>query len=170
MVRVSREDFAEVLYYWVTKDLREEKIRETASFLHLEIKSDETYDTILRELLILNTYLAVTVAGRVFEDEEKGNGCLDLLHRLVFDRHYGETGVTFGDWKTWMSTRYLEYQQASESDPKHPPGPLWGISKTVNKRLFGEIKLDPFIQASISQYIALNLKHLTGLIREYDIE
>jgi hypothetical protein len=170
MVKVSREEFAEVLYYWVMKDLREKKIKETASSLQFEIKSDEDYDTVFRELLILNMYLAVTAAERVFEDEEKRNGCLDLLHRLVFDRHYGETGVTFGDWMIWMGTRYLEYQQALESDSKHPPGPLWEISKMVNKRLFGEIKEDPFIQASIGEHIVLNLKHLTHLICEYDIE
>lgn len=170
MVRVSRGEFAEVLYYWVTKDLREHKIRDVASSLDFEIDGDEAYDTVFRELLILNMYLAVTAAERVFEDEEKRDDCLDSLHHLVFDRHYGETGATFGNWKIWMGTRYLEYQQASESDPKHPAGPLWEISKTINKRLFGEVKEDPFIQASIGGYVALNLEHLTDLMHEYDIE
>ena len=170
MVKVSREEFAGVLYYWVTKDLREKKIKETASSLDFKIKSDEDYDTVFRELLILNMYLAVRAAEGVLEDEEKRNGCLDLLHHLIFDRHYRETGVTFGDWMIWMGTRYLEYQQALESDPKRTPGPLWAISKMVNNRLFGEIKEDAFIQVSIGGYVALNLEHLTHLIHEYDIE
>lgn len=170
MVTVSREEFAEVLYRWVTKDLREDKIEETASSLDFEIGSEEDYDTIFRELLILNMYLGVRVAEEAFESVEKRNGCLDLLHRLIYDRHYATAGVDFGHWMIWIGKQYLDYQRAFESDTEHTPGPLWEVSKLVNERVFGEVKEDPFSQVAIGAYVASDLKYLTHLMGKYEIE
>lgn len=170
MVSISREEFAEALYYWVTKDLSENTIKDTASSLDFEIESDEDYDTIFQELLTLKMYLVVAALESAFEDEERRDDCLDRLHLLIFDRHYGAVGVSLDDWMMSMETRYREYREAIESEPEHPTDTFWVISKTVNDRLFGEIEEYPVTQLSIGQYIALNLKHLSHLIHEHDIE
>ena len=170
MAKSSRKEFAEVLYYWVMKDLGEKQIKGTANSLDCEITSDEDHKTIFRELLILNMYLAVRAVENAFEDEAKRNDCLDLLHHIVFDRLYGEAAVDYDGWWKWMGTRYLEYQQALDSTPKHPSGSLWPISKIVSKRLFGEVKNGPFTQASIGEYVGLHSEHLTHLIHECDVE
>ena len=170
MVTVSREEFANVLYRWVTKDLREDKIKQTASSLDFEIGSEEDCNTIFRELLVLNMYLAVRTAEGVFENVERRNGCLDLLHRFVYDRHYGRAGVDFGHWMIVIGKRYLDYQRAFESDPESKLGPLWEVSKLVSERIFGEVKKDPFTQATIGVHIASDLKYLEHLMCRYEIE
>ena len=169
-VKASREEFAEALYYWVTKDLREEKIRETASSLDYEIKNDKDYDTVFRELLILNMYLAIVAVGNTVEDEGKMQDYLNALERLVYDRHYEETKVSLSDWMRWMGTQYQEYQQALESDPKQPLGSRYELSKGVSKRLFGEIRQDPFVLVRISKYVTLYVEYLERLIRQYEVE
>lgn len=168
MRRTSRGEFAEILYYWATKDLHEEKVNESARDLGFEIKSDEDLDKIFRELLILNMYLTVMTAEMVFADEDKRNDYLDLLHHLIYDRHFAVTELDFHDWMRLMGTRYLEYQKAGES--QHPPGPIWELAKAFNRNLFGEVRESAIIQWKIGEHIGLFLEHLRELILQYEVE
>lgn len=170
-VRVSRKEFAEVLYYWVSKDLSKERLRETAKELDFEIKSDKDLHKIFGDLLILNMCLTVVTAYEhegIFGDKDRRNDCLDLLHHLVHERHFEETEISFHNWMLFMGARYTEYKKAMEA--RHPAGPLWEVAKTFNKNLFGKIKKDPFVQVTVGEHIASFQKYLGELIQQYDVE
>jgi len=167
-VKVSRREFAEVLYYWLSQCLAKQAIKETARDLDFKIESDEDSDKILQELFALNMWLVVRACERVFEDEDKRNECLDIFHHLVYERRTEETEKGFGKWMTSMGAKYIEYTKAMETE--HPSTPLWVLAKVVNKNLFGELREDPFLQPHIGAYVGITAKHLEELIGKYDIE
>jgi len=167
-VNVSKEEFGEVLYHWVAGRLTKKAIKETAKSWGFKIKGNEGFNKILQELFALNMWLIVHTCEMVFEDEDKRNECLDIFHRLVYERHTEGTEEDFGKWMILMSAKYVEYSKARETE--HPSTPLWVVANLINKNLFGEIKKDLQFQSLIVAYIGLSVKHLGKAITQYDIE
>lgn len=167
-IKVSKEQFALVLYNWLSKDLTEKAIKEFAKDLEFRIKNKEEFNGILEELSILGMWLIVYTCEGVLKDEDKRNECLDIFHRFVYERNVEGAEEDFNKWWVFMGTKYIEYNKAMETD--HPSTPLWVVAKLVNKNLFGEIKKDPILQMKIMAHISLNIKHLGELIKKYDIE
>jgi hypothetical protein len=167
-VKVSKNEFAEVLYYWLSERLTKKSIEESAKELHFEIRSSEDFDKIFRELLILNMWLITRICERVFEDENKRNECLDIFHHLAHERHIEGTEEDFSKWMKLTGTKYIEYNTAM--DTNHPSTPLWVLAKLINKNLFGEVKEDIWVQMEISAYAGIPTKHLEELMEKYDIE
>ena len=167
-VKVSKGEFSEVLYYWLAGRLTKEAIKETAKDLNFKIKSNEDFNKIFEELFAINMWLIVRSCEMVFEDEDKRNECLDIFHRLVYERHTEGTEEDFGKWMILMSAKYIEYSKARET--QHPSTPLWVVANLINRNLFGEIKKDLKFQSLVIAYIGLSVKHLGEAIKQYDIE
>lgn len=53
-VKVSKEEFGEVLYYWLAGRLTKKAIKETAKSWDFKIKGNEDFNKILQELFVLN--------------------------------------------------------------------------------------------------------------------
>jgi hypothetical protein len=144
--------------------MTEESIRKIAQEIHFEIKNTEDFEKIYNEFLALNIWLIIYTCDSVIENEEKRNTYLDLLHKLVYERHIKEN-------KTWlqsMTNKYLEYAKAMETE--HPSTPLWVLATVVNKNLFGEIIEDPFLQIYLVNHVGLFIDHLGRTIKEFEIE
>jgi len=168
-LRVSRDQFAEVLYHWLSLSLTENEIRTKAKDFGLEIKSDKDFSKIFEELLAFNMWIIVYTCEGVIEDEDKRNTCLDIFHHLVYKRHTEGKDEDFGKWMGSLATdKYGEYYTAIETD--HPSNPSWVLAKVFNKNLFGEIKEDLFIQMNITAYFGFSVEHLGKILRKYDIE
>ena len=167
-VKVSKREFAEVLYYWLSQRLTREAIEETAKDLDFRIKNSEDFDRIFEELFALNMSLIIDACEKVFEDEDRRNECLDIFHHIVYERHNKGTEEHFRKWMTSMGTKYIEYVKAMET--QHPSTPLWVLAKVINKNLFGEVKESFVAQVEIGAYVGIPAKHLGELIKKYDIE
>lgn len=183
-VKVSREEFAEVLFYWLCLHVGKKGIEKAAKAFDLKVKGYEDFSTILRkvtgnkkdfdkvrifeELFALNMWLIVYSCERIFEDIDKRNECLDIFHRIVYQTLLEEEEEDFDQWLLSMGTRYIEYNKAPET--KHTLGPVWELATVVNKNLFGEVKRDPFIQTRISFYVTSSIEALEEAIRKYDIK
>ena len=166
-VKVSKEEFAEVLYFWFSRRLTKDAIKEIAKSWDFKIKGNEDFNKILQELFVLNMWSIVHSCERVFDDENKRNECLDIFHRLVYKRHIEGTEENFSKWMMSMGVKYIEYDRAMKTE--HHLGPLWVLSKVVNKNLFGEVKKDPILQMEIGNYVGLSVKHLGEAVKKYDI-
>ena len=167
-VKVAKEEFAEVLYYWLSRRLTKKAIKETAKSWGFKLKGNEDFNKILQEIFAFNMWSIVRTCERVFEDDDKRNECLDVFHHLVYERHTEGTEENFGKWMRAMGAKYIEYIKAMETE--HPSGPVWVLAKVVNKNLFGEVKEDPFLQAKIGAYVGIDARHLEELIKKYDID
>lgn len=167
-VKVSREQLAEVLYYWLAGYLTKKAIKKTAKELSFRIGNNKDFSKIFEELFALNMWLTVYTCEGVFEDEDKRNECLDIFHHLVYNHHIENKESSFNDWMMLISPRYIEYSKAMETE--HPSTPLWVVANIINKRLFGEIKEDLFFQMKMVAHIGLFIEHLGKAIKEYDIE
>jgi hypothetical protein len=167
-VKVSREEFAEVLYHWLSLQLTKKQIEKTAKDLDFQIKSNEDFNRIFKELFTINMWTIVRSCERVFEDIDKRNECLDRFHRLVYERHTEGTQDNFGDWMISKAAKYVKYTEAMKTE--HPSTPLWVVANLINRSLFGEIKKDVKFQSLIIAYIGLSAKHLGEAIKQYDIE
>jgi hypothetical protein len=166
--KVSKTGFAEGLYLWLSQRLSKEAVKETAEEFDFKIKSNKDFNKMFQELFALNMWLIVRTCERVFEDVDKRNECLDIFHRLVYERYSQDIGENFGKWMKLMGAKYIEYIKAMETE--HPSGPLWVLAKLINTNLFGKLKKDPFIQLAISSYVAIPAEYLEELIKKYDIE
>jgi len=163
-ITVSEDQFAEVLYRWLSKFITEESIKRIAEDLGLRIRNKRDFSKIFKELFILYIWLTVYSC----EEGPRGcNACLSIFHRLVYERHIEQTGEDRVDWLRSIGTKYTEYSKAMRTD--HPSGPLWVVASLVNKKLFGEIKKDVWIQMRIITSIELFVKHLGKAIKQYEI-
>ncbi len=167
-VKVSKGQFAEVLYCWLSGFLTEKAIRKSAQELGFKIRNNKDLSKISEELFALNMWLIIYTCAGVFENEDKRNECLDIFHHLVYERHTEGTEEIFGEWMILMAAKYIEYNRAMETE--HPSTPLWVVATLVNKNLFGEIKEDPHLQMRIIFQIGLSVEHLGKAIKQYDIE
>ena len=165
-VKVSNELFAELLYYWLSisnnnaiKVISDIIGRESG--VKIKIKNDE-------ELLVFNMWLIVHTCEKVFENIEKRNECLDKFHYLVYFRHTKHKESNFNDWIMSIVSRYAEYNNAMET--KHPSTPLWVVASTINKRLFGGIIENPWVQMAMIIYMGEYIIGLEEAIKHYDIE
>ena len=167
-VETTKRDFAQVLHFWLSNRLTGEAIKETAEDFDFKISSNKDFNKMFQELFALNMWLIVRSCERVFEDVDKRNECLDIFHRLVYERYSQDIGENFGKWMKLMGAKYIEYIKAMETE--HPSGPLWVLAKLINTNLFGKLKKDPFVQAAIGGYVGILAKHLEELMKKYDIE
>jgi len=177
-VKVSREEFAEALFYWLTSQVNTKKIKQLAKLSNPEHKEKELFglnlehktefNILIEELFDLNMWLIVHVCERVFEDTDKRDECLDIFHHIVYQRLLEEEEEDFDQWALSMSTRYIDYNKATKTE--NTLGPLWELATVVNKNLFGEVKRDPFIQTRISFYVTSSIEALEEALRKYDIE
>ena len=171
-VKISKDQFAEGLFYWLTMFLTEKTIKKTAKDIGFRLRNNRDFKKISEELLILNMWLIVHTSELVFADEDKRNDLLDMFHHLVYD----ERNIFFNisirkSYKDWMQSiidRYVEYGEAMETE--HPQTPFWVVADVFNKRLFGETQKDLQYQSKVMVYIGLFVKHLGEAIKRYDIE
>jgi len=166
-VKVSKDQFAEVLYRWLSKFLTDKAIKKSAKDLGFKLRR-KNYSKVFGELFVLYMWLIVYTCEDVLEDENKRNECLDIFHHLVYKRHTEGTEEDFGKWLKSVGAKYIEYYKAMETD--HPSGPLWVVASLVNKKLFGKIKEDAWLQLRIVGYVESFVKYLRKAIKQYDIE
>jgi hypothetical protein len=167
-VKVSRRQFAELLYYWLSGFLTEKAVEKTAKDIGFKVRNNKDLNKIFEELFILDMWRVVYTCERMFEDENKRNECLDIFHHLAYDRHIKKEEKSYIDWMISMAARYAEYGKAMETE--HPSTPLWVVADVFNKRLFGEIQEDLHFQEMVIVYIGLFVKHLGEAIKQYNIE
>ncbi len=184
-VKVSKEEFAEALFYWLAKQVNTKTIKQTAKIFDLRdkeqkdsseteelfglnLKNKRDFNKLVEELFALNMWLVVRACERVFEDVDKRDECLDIFHHLVYQRLIEGTGENLGGWMKLMGAKYIEYIKAMETE--HPAGPAWVLVTVINKNLFGKVNLDAFVQFNIGVYVAESIKALEEAIKQYDIE
>ena len=169
ITEVSKEEFAEALYYWLSEHLKTEVLKERAKELKFEIKTDEDFNEFFAELTILNMWMVVDTCEALIKDENLRDECLDAFHKLVFERNAsgGQNG-DFDKWIKMLAQKYLEYSEAMGSETS-ANNPLWEVAKVFNKNLFGKIKKDFWFQQKAEIYIGTALKHLGKALKEYNI-
>ena len=183
-IRVSREEFAEALFHWLCLHVGKEGIENSTEAFDLKVKDYEGFSTILRkvignkkdfdkvrifdELFALNMWIIVRACERIFEDIDKRNECLDIFHRIVYEKLIEGTEENLGEWMNLMGAKYIEYIKAMETE--HSAGPAWVLATVINKNLFGKVHPSAIIQVHIGAYVAETIKALTGAIKKYEIE
>ena len=166
--RVSKAQFAELLYIVLSKQVTDKAVRKTAELFEFKIRNSEDFLRIFRQIFVLNMWLTVHTCERVFENENKRNECLDIFHHLVYKGYTQGTEEDFDRWWTGMGAIYIEYEKAMQTE--HDLGPLWVASKLVNQKLFGELKEDPFLTYNIGAYMASFIEHMGEEFKKYEIE
>lgn len=166
--KISKKQFAEILYYWLTEHLNQNNLKKFAGELNFEINKKNNFNKLFEKVLILNMWLIIYSCEGVLENSEIKNECLDVFHHLVYDRYIIETEYNFKDWMLAISKSYIEYSIAMETE--HPSTPLWVVAKVFSEKLYGQINKNPHIHMKIINRIGLFVKHLGKAIKQYSIE
>lgn len=174
-IKVSREEFAEVLCYWLANQVNTKAIQQLAEVLDVEDKPQELFginlknkknlNTLTEELFALNMWSIVYSCERIIEDIDKRNECLDTFHLIIYQRILKGTEENFNQWKLSATAKYIDYNEAMETE-----NPLWQLATVVNKNLFGKLNLSAIVQFEISTYASSTIKALLEMINKYDIE
>jgi hypothetical protein len=154
--KVSKTNFAEGLYYWLSEFVTEEKTKEIAEKLSFEIRSNEDFSKVYEELLALNMWLILYSCAGKFEDREKLVKVLNIFHHLVYkEKAKGTTEEDFNKWMKSMDTKYNEYETAIESNMGTYRQPTWlmVVAKQFSRNLFREIKEDLEFKMGIVDHI-----------------
>jgi hypothetical protein len=182
-VKVTKKEFAEVLFYWLSKQFNRKAIKQTAKLFDLRDKKHKFFSktevlfglnlknkidfTILgEELFAFNMWAIVYGCGAMFEDRDSLYECLDIFHRLVYQRLIEGLGENFEQWASSITAKYRDYNKAMETEHE----PLLELAAVISQNLFGKVNLDAITQFQIGVYISSTMKALEGLIKKYDIE
>lgn len=174
-INISKSDFADTLYYWLSEHLSDQEVKNMADevgykikgFLNLTTKK-KSYEKFHSELFALNMYLIVFTCESIIKDEHKRGGVLDIFHKLVFERHIKVTGTSYRDWFKFMTLMYQQYNQAMETDSLLTPILL--VANQFEKNLFGTVTQDPHARFEAGMRIGGMAKQLSKTLQEYDIE
>ena len=174
-IKISKRDFANTLYYWLSEHLSEQEVKNMAhevrfkitGFFKIKIKK-KLYDQFYSELFALNMYLIVFTCESIIKDEHKRGNILDIFHNLVFERHIKVTGISYPDWMTFMKLIYNEYNKATGTESLLTPILL--VANEFEKNLFGKITSDPYARFEAGMRIGGMAKQLSKTLQEYDIE
>lgn len=168
-IKVTREEFAQVLFVWLMRCLSEDQIKEIFSKgFDLKLKSDEDFDRLRQELFYLNMWLIVFTCEGLLKDIDRRNECLDIFHRIVYENLVEQKEQDFDQWLLSMGKRYMDYTETM--DTEHELGPLWELTSLVNRNIYGELNLDAFVQFQLSAYVKSTMEALEGLIKRYNIK
>jgi hypothetical protein len=166
--RTSAHEFAEVHYRMVSNSLTNEALEASARDFKFEIGSEEGLGKLHGELLFLNMWLTVHVCESELPSREKCKECLDLFHRLVYERHYpGQAKEGFREWLESMRSIYAVYDRAMNSG--HPAAALWVVADVFSCNLFGKVRKDPLVQAYIGKYIEVGARHRRNAVKQHEV-
>jgi hypothetical protein len=172
--KLTKNQFAELLYLILSLYMTQKPIEKRAKELGFEIKDNEDWGKIFDELLILDMWLTMYAFDELSADENTIEECLDMFDLLVYNRFYKYwkekkklNVMDFNEWRiTSIAPRYIEYSNAMETEFNIHQGPSWAVATSFNKRLFGELKEDYFVQAAIVIHIDLFIKHFGGIYKQ----
>ena len=174
-IQISKRDFADTLYYWLSEHLTEQEVKEMANQVGFRMKgffrikiSKKLYGKFYSELFALNMYLIVFTCEGVIKDEDKKRDILDRFHSIVYDRNVKVTGIDYNDWMKYMKLIYNEYSKAMDKESLLTPVLL--VADELEKNLFGKITLDPYVKFEFGMRIGGIVKQLSKTLQEYDIE
>ncbi len=176
--KLTKNQFAELLYYLLSSNTTRKFIEKSAKKFGFEIKDNEDWSKIFDELLILNMWLTMHTFNELSADENTIEECLDMFDLLVYNRLYKcwkekkkLNVMDFNEWRiTSIAPRYTEYSNAMKTEFNIHQGPFWAVATSFNKRLFGELKKDYFVQATIIIHVSLFIKHFGGIYNQCIIE
>jgi len=164
---VSTEQYAGLLYHWLSGVLTKATIRKRAKDFNFKIGNNKDFSKVYEELSILHLWIIVYSCETMLEDEDKRNEILDTFHHLVYDKNTNKD-MTFHDWMLSMMPQYSDYDEAMATE--HPSTSLWVVADIFHKRLFGELTKDLAIQANAITHIGLSIIYLKRALAQYSIE
>lgn len=174
-IKISKRDFADTLYYWLSEHLTDQEVKDMAHEFRFEIKGflkikieKKLYEKFYSELFALNMYLIVFVCESIIKDENKRGDILDIFHNIVFERNIKVTGISYNDWMKFMKLIYNEYNKAMEQESLLTPILL--VANEFEKNLFGKITSDHYVRFEAGMRIGGIAKQLSKTLQEYDIE
>lgn len=169
--KVTKKQFAEILFYWLSINLTEKEIKRKAKEIGFRIKlwrGRKDYNKLFFELLILDMWLIEYTCENFYSNDEEKFDCEELFQQLVYDRYVDKEKYSFKNWTVLLTSLFIDYDKAMRT--KHPSTPLWVVANVINKRLFGEIKKDLSFQMKMITYIGLFIEHLGEALTNYKIE
>ena len=168
VARTSAREFAEAHYRMLSNSLTDEALEASARDFKFDIGSEASLSKLYGELLFLNMWLTVHVLEVELSNGEKCKECLDLFHRLVYERLYpGQAADGFREWLESMRSIYAVYDEAMNSG--HPAAALWVVAEVFSCNLFGKVRKDPLVQAYIGKYIEVGARHRRNAVRQHEI-
>jgi hypothetical protein len=173
-VRVSREEFAQALLYFLQLSVSKKHTKELGRQFHFKVKKDEDFLHLRHELLLLNIWFIVDACKLIIKDIEKRNACLNRLLGLLFA---ADTGGRFEGVPAWLETVHFRcrvYAEAMGTEYMKSgllgKNSLWQVSKVVGESLFGEPVEDVSVLMTIGSYVASGLTAVAQMVHQYDIE
>jgi len=84
-IKVSKKQFAEALYVWLSKNWNIEVIKGITK--EFEVKNIKDFIKISKELFFLNMWSVICACEAELGDKDKRNECLDIFCNLVYKSH-----------------------------------------------------------------------------------
>ena len=171
--KISKEEFAEILYKWLLLRLTKRKIKKFAKEIDFKIKNNADYDKLYNELFILNQWLIFYSCKRTFENTGKDiNNILDTFKKFVINKYFLDKGGTPVKLETWLreiNTKSYKYTEAMfKKDAMSMSLCLW---VTFSENLFGQIEPDIKLQLELFIYITSFIETFTETTeKNYEIE
>lgn len=179
-VKVTKEEFAKVLFVWVIRSLSEDRIKQEAELQRLEenekelklfgidLNDDVSVEKLLQELLVFNMWSVIVTCETLFKNDILCFECLDKLHSYVFSKFLQGKDKDFKKWKLAMAQQYQEYNDSFGK--KGELGPVYNLVSLFNIKVYGKLNLDAIVQLQIGNYIFSSMKAVESLIKSYSVK
>ena len=183
---LTKEEFAELLVLWFARQVNSEAIMRDAKLYDLEseegdwerrkgkklfglnLEDDKEFIILVEELLTLNMWIIIRACEKVFDDISKRDECLDIFHKIVFERFIKESDEEFEQWHLGLAEKYVEYYKAIDAEPSS--NAMLNLTSVVYRNLHGDAIPDAIVSFEIGTYVAESIKALEGAIKQYNIK
>ena len=108
----------------------------------------------------------VTNCGKELKDIDRRDECLDTFHRLVYQELLKGKEKDFEFWSSLLDEQYKQFNEAMKTE--HELGSLWNLAAFLNKKLYGQLELDAFVQFEMENYIRSSMEDSLKLIDSYE--
>lgn len=179
-LKLSKQDFAELLIHWIATQISIKAIkqdarvfdltseapldsREAKELFELNLSNSEQLMTLLDELLPLNLWIVVLACDVKLKDADQRTDCLNIFHRQFFDRIIKDTGDDFEHWIESLELKYNEYNEATRKNP-------YAMAYLIQNNLHGQGPPNAIAQFQINLYLEKSLKTLMELLDQIEIE
>ena len=176
-VKVSKEEFIEVLLHWVASHLSRKGIKQDAKVLDMMKKGKEMFGLNLSkreelnklhlELTTLNLWIVIAVCESRFRDVEQLNDYLDIFNKRFFDQVLKDTVEDYEQWMEFLEVKHDEYREAMKTCTGKD---LMALGELIQSNLYGERYPDAILNLQIVIYVGEGIKALGKALDQYEIE
>ena len=161
-IHLAIEELANLLFHWVARCVEGPQINKVVGELAFDIDDRQDYFSAHQLLLVLNMWLVVSTCQSRLPGWNGLFGCMQLFHRLVYDKSIRGDECDYMGWLRFVAACYNDYDQ--EMSAGSSSGRLLSVARVARDSMFGDDTKQSIAAFKMGSYIAGQYNQLNDFL------